>query len=243
MIKIAICDDDGQELALAHELVTKYASRHLGYEIKISTFSAPLELLANIDEQGRFDVLLLDVYMSGMLGTDAARELRHLGDEVEIIFLTNSRDHSLDAFEVDAAQYLVKPYGEQKLFAALDKIMGGKLVDNRVVVTLKTIDGIMRLAPRDVVFAETGRNNYQIIHTIHGKTMEVRMTASELFELLSQNKYFLRCGVSLSVNLKYIRQISKDVIIFDTGECLPYPYRVYQKLKEEFLRFQMSAED
>lgn len=243
MIKIAICDDEVPELAFAHELVRKYVSRHQRDEIEISTFSAPLELLANIDEQGRFDILLLDVYMSGMLGTDAARELRHLGDEVEIIFITNSLDHSLEAFEVDAVQYLVKPYGEERLFAALDKIMGGKLVDNRVVVTLKTIDGITRLEPRDVVFTETGRNNYQIIHTIQGKTMEVRMTASELFVLLSQNKFFIRCGVSLSVNLKYVRQISKDVITFDTGECLPYPYRAYQKLKEEFLRFQMSVED
>jgi DNA-binding LytR/AlgR family response regulator len=73
--------------------------------------------------------------------------------------------------------------------------------------------------------------------------MEVRMTASELFELLSQNKFFVRCGVSINLNLKYIRQISKDYITFDTGEHLAYPYRAYQKLKEAFLRFQMFTEE
>jgi hypothetical protein len=119
----------------------------------------------------------------------------------------------------------------------------GRRAADCTAITLKTSEGIMRLTLRDVVFTETSRNNYQLIHTIQGKTLEARMTASELFELLSQNKFFVRCGVSLNLNLKYIRQISKDAITFDTGERLAYPYRAYPKLKEEFLRFQMSAED
>lgn len=242
MINIAICDDEPQELTNAQELLIKYAHEHPQYDIKTCSFIAPLELLSYVAEQGGFDVLLLDVYMAGMLGTDAARELRHLEDGVEIIFLTTSRDHALDAFEVDAAQYLVKPYTEDGLFAALDKIISRMNADQQNIITLKTPDGITRLTPRDVVFTETGRKNYQIIHTIQGKKLEVRMTASELFELLAQDKYFVRCGASLSLNLKYIRQISKDAIFFDTGERTPYPYRTYQKLKKEFLRFQMFIE-
>jgi len=243
MIRIAICDDEPQELEKAGSLLTKYAFEHPQYEIKISYFFAPFELLANIEEHGGFDVLLLDVYLAGMLGTETARELRHLGYDGEIIFITRSREHSLTAFEVDAAQYLIKPYNEDRIFAALDKVIRHINVERRDVITLKTSDGITRLAPRDVVFTETGRKNCQIIHTVQGKKLEVRMKASEIFELLSQNKFFVRCGVSINLNLKYIRQISKDTIIFDTGEHLAYPYRAYQKLREEFLRFQMSTED
>lgn len=243
MINIALCDDELKELENTYNLLKQYMYEHADYEIKIYLFSAPLELLSYVEEHGGFDVLLLDIYLAGMLGTDAARELRRLGDDGEIIFLTTSKDHSLDAFEVDAAQYLVKPYKDTMLFAALDKVMKRINVDRRKIITLKTTEGITRLSPRNIVFTETGRNNYQIIHIIQGKTLEVRMTASELFELLSQSKFFIRCGVSLNLNLKYIRQISKDIIIFDTGERLAYPYRAYQKLKEEFLRFQMSEED
>lgn len=243
MINIAICDDESQEREFAHSLLTRYTNEHPQYEIKIYSFSAPLELLSYVTEQGGFDLMLLDIYMAGMLGTDAARELRSLGDDGQIIFLTTSRDHSLDAFEVDAAQYLVKPYEEERLFATLDKVIKHINVERRGVIILKTSEGITRLAPRDVVFTETGRNNYQNIHTIQRKTLEVRMTATELYELFFQNKFFVRCGVSLNLNLKYIRQISKEAITFDNGESLPYPYRAYRKLKEEFLRFQMSTED
>ncbi len=240
MIRIAICDDEAQALDHTREILMRYALVRPQYEIKTYSFVAPLELLSDISLRGGFDVILLDIYMAGILGTDTARELRKLGDDAEIIFLTTSKDHALEAFEVNAAQYLVKPYRELELFAALDKVMQRIYVERRGVITLKTAEGIARISPRDVVFTQTGRNNYQIIHMIQGKKLEVRMTASELFELLSQNKFFIRCGVSLSLNLKYIRQISKDAIVFDTGERLAYPYRVYHKLKDEFMLFQMD---
>ena len=243
MISIAICDDESQELERAHSLLTGYMQEHPQYEITIHSFSAPLELLSYVTKHGGFDILLLDIYMTGMLGTDAARELRQLGDHGELIFITTSRDHAIEAFEVEATQYLIKPYAEAGIFAALDRVMQRINRDRRVIVTLKTSEGMTRLAIRDVVFTETGRNNYQIVHTIQGKKMEVRMTATELFELLAQNKYFVRCGASINLNLKYIRQISKDTITFDTGEQLAYPYRAYHKLKEAFLRFQMFTEE
>jgi DNA-binding LytR/AlgR family response regulator len=243
MIKIAICDDELQEVERTHGFLTRYMQKHPQYEITIHSFSAPLELLSYVEERGGFDILLLDIYMAGMLGTDAARELRQLEDNGEIIFITTSRDHAIEAFEVEAAQYLIKPYDEARIFAALDRVIQRVNRDRRVSITLKTSEGISRLAIRDVVFTETGRNNYQIIHTILGKKLEVRMTATEIFELLSQNKFIVRCGASINLNLKYIRQISKDTITFDNGEHLAYPYRAYQKLKEAFLRFQMSTED
>ena len=243
MISIAICDDDLQELERAHNFLARYLQEHPLHEIAIHSFSAPLELLSYVAEHGGFDILLLDIYMNGMLGTDVARELRKLGDDGEIIFVTTSRDHAIDAFEVDAAQYLIKPYEESKIFAALDKIIKHQNVERREMLTLKTSEGITRIIPRNVVFTETGRNNYLIIHTIQGKKLEVRMTSSELFELLSQNKFFVRCGASINLNLKFIRQISKDTITFDTGEHLTYPYRSYQKLKDAFLRFQMFTEE
>lgn len=243
MISIAICDDESQELERAQNFIRKYIQKNPQYEVTIHCFSAPLELLSHVAEHGGFEIILLDIYMAGMLGTTAARELRQLGDDGEIIFITSSRDHAVEAFEIDAAQYLVKPYAAEDLYAALDKVMRRINKDNRVVVTLKTSAGITRLAIRDVVFTETGRNNYQIVHTIQGKQLEVRMTAKELFEVLAQNKFFVRCGASINLNLKYIRQISKDTIFFDNGEGLTYPYRAYQNLKDDFLRFQMFIDD
>ncbi len=243
MISIAICDDDSHEIERVSGLLIKYKNDNPHFDIKMHSFSAPLELLSYVEAHGGFDILILDIYMTGMLGIDAAKALRQMGDKGEFIFITSSRDHAVEAFEVEASQYLIKPYSESSFLVVLDKVLQRITTDRRTVVTLKTSDGLTRLAIRDVVFTETGRNNYQLIHTIQGNKVEVRMTATEIFELLSQNKFFVRCGASINVNLKYIRQISKDSITFDTGEHLAYPYRAYQSLKEAFLRFQMALED
>lgn len=242
MIRIAICDDELQELKRAHCFLSKYIKEHPQYEVKIVTFSAPLELLSYVEEHSGFDIFLLDVYMHGMLGTDAARQLRQIGDNGEIIFLTTSKDHSIDAFEVDAAQYLIKPYTEKAFYFALEKVMKRLNIERRHFITLKTSEGVVRLFTRYVVFTETGKNNYQIIHTIKGEKLEVRMTSIELFELLLPAGIFVRCGASINLNLKFIRQIKKDMIIFDSGEQLTYPYRAYKKLKEEFMSFQMDTD-
>lgn len=243
MLSIAICDDDIKEQQRAQHYITKYLQAHPQYQMVTISFAASLELLHYVEEEGGFDLYLLDVYMPGMLGTDAARELRQLDDKGEIIFLTTSRDHAVDAFEVDATQYLVKPYAESALFSALDKVLRRLNVEKRHMIMLKSSEGSVRLFTRDVLFTASGRNNYQIIHTIDGTKVEVRITASHLFDLLSPGKSFIRCGASVNVNLRYIRQITKERIIFDSGEQLTYPYRVYQNLKEQFLRFQMSVEE
>lgn len=243
MIRIAICDDQSQELERAQGFLARYMQKNPEYQISIHSFSAPLELLCHVEKSEDFDIYLLDVYMTGMLGTDTARELRQLGEKGEIIFMTTSRVHAIEAFEVDAAQYLTKPYMETAFFAALDKVLNRLNIERRHMITLKTSEGTARLFTRNVMFTESGRNNYQIIHTIQGEKMEVRMTSSDLFELLSPAKSFVRCGASININLKFIRQITKEAIIFDSGEHIAYPYRAYQRLKEEFLRFQMVTED
>lgn len=243
MINIAICDDKSEEREFIRGLLTLYANRCHQYEIEVHEFSDPLELLTYISNKRGFEVLLLDIYMPGILGTEVARDLRKLGDDCEIIFITTSREHAIEAFEVNASQYLVKPYTQEKLFLALDKVLQKIRIANQNIITLKTSEGITRIDPRDVVFTETGRNNYQIIHTIKGETLEVRMTSKNIFELFSKNKAFIRCGASISLNLKYVRKISKDSIIFDTGANLLYPYRIYRELKEAFLNFQMDIDN
>ena len=243
VIRIAVCDDDRLERERMQQLLATYMKVRPHYEIKATFYSAPLELLSSVEEHGGFDLYLLDVYMAGLLGTDAARELRRFDDSADIIFLTSSREHAMEAFSVNAAQYLTKPYTESALFASLDKVFSRMRVERRLMITLKTSEGMVRLFVRNVVFAESGRNNYQIIHSIQGERLEVRMTASALFELLMPGRTFVRCGASLSVNLRFIRQITKEAILFDSGEQVAYPYRANQKLKEAFLQYQMFPEE
>jgi len=240
MFEIAICDDEMVDLSNAERLLFQYANEHGEYKMNINTFFSPIEMLYHISEKGGFDFLILDVYMIGMLGTEVAQELRRLGDRVEIIFVTSSKVHAIEAFEVDAAKYLVKPYSDKDFFVAVDKVMNRIAVNLSKTFTIKTAEGIVKIATHEVVFTETSKNNYQTIYRIKGSPLLTRMTAGELFERLAIDKSFVRCGVSFNINLKYIRQISKDSVIFDTYESLHIPYRAYAQLKADFLSYQLG---
>lgn len=243
MIRVGICDDQPQDIEVIHKLLKNYNLLHQDCEFDIYTFTTPLEMLSFITEQGTFEILLLDIYMQGISGIDVAKELRASRDDIAIIFITSSVEHSIDAFGVDAAHYIVKPVNEDMVFQALDKVILGKELRQRKKIIIKTSDGINRLAMNEIVFTKPSKKNYQAIHTMHGETIEVRMTAEELFQLFSSDEHFFKCGAALVLNLQYVRKITKEYILLDTDEKLAFPYRSYQSLKEQFLNLYMNETD
>jgi two-component system response regulator AlgR len=67
------------------------------------------------------DILLLDISMPGMDGMELAQNLRKAGLEPAVIFCTAYQDRALEAFDVEAVDYLVKPVRTERLEKALQK--------------------------------------------------------------------------------------------------------------------------
>lgn len=236
MISVALCDDEAQQLERAKSLLSQYASEHIQYEIKSQSFSAPLELLSFVSENGGFDILLLDVYMPGILGTEAARELRAMGDHCQVIFLTTSRDHAIDAFSLDAAHYLVKPYSEKEFFTALDKVMDKLAKKDEVYITIKSTDGISRVDLNKLVYSETD-NHVQKLNMSDGRVINVRKSSTELFELLDEEPRFYKCGSTYIINMDYIVELSSKGVAFSTGARIPILSRKYMELKKLYMDY------
>lgn len=239
MLRIAICDDMPQELERADSLLKKYAREHIQDEMKIQSFSSPFELLAHAAEKGGFDVLLLDIYMPGIIGTEAARELRATGDPCQIIFLTTSRDHAVDAFSLNATHYLVKPYSENEFFAALDKVMDILAMKNETYVTLKSTDGIRRIDLSSLVYSETD-SHVQKIYSKDGSVIRVRKTSTELFELLEEDPRFYKCGSTYIINMDYIVELTSRNVVFSTGAKIPMLSRIFSDLKGRYMDYSCS---
>lgn len=236
MLRIAICDDAPQELERANRLLVQYAFEHPQFEIKIHSFSAPLELLSFVSANGGFDVLLLDVYMPGILGTEAARELRNIGDHCQIIFLTSSRDHAVDAFSLNAAHYLVKPYAEDEFFSALEKVMDKLTKKDEVYITIKTTEGISRVSINKLVYSETD-NHVQKLYLSDGKAISVRSSSTELIKLLEEEPRFYKCGSTYIINMDYIIELSSKIIAFSNGVKIPMLSRKYTDFKKRYMDY------
>lgn len=109
MYHFAICDDEQGECSKIMTLLERYRKTSPNCDFIIKSFFSIHALYDQIKAGSHFDLLLLDINMPDKTGIEAACELRKGGYEYPIIFLTTSREHAVDAFDVDAAQYLIKP--------------------------------------------------------------------------------------------------------------------------------------
>ena len=103
-MRIAIVDDLETERA---QLKTRLARqlRLCGAEAELLEFESGESFLAAEKEQ-RFTAAFLDIYMHGMSGMDAAKELRKTDADCLLVFTTTSTDHALEGFQVRALHYL-----------------------------------------------------------------------------------------------------------------------------------------
>lgn len=221
MYWIALCDDVTAELDRAESLLSEYGrEKHQSY--KIDRFESAEELLAAIREKKENpDLLLLDIFMSGKTGLEAAEELRRHGVESPLVFLTTSPEYALAAYEVDAVQYIVKPVERERFFHALDIVFKSLQTRTDDMIVIKVAGGSRQINPNSIVYCET-QKNYQILYLEEGE-MKVRMTGGELYGILERFPQFCRCGSSFILNLKHITAVDKEEISMDNGSRIYMP--------------------
>lgn len=78
-------------------------------------------------QHGHWDVLLLDIHMPGVDGLSLARLLRQHADPPAVVFVTAHAEHALEAFDVEAVDYLTKPVRRERLQQALEKVARRRL--------------------------------------------------------------------------------------------------------------------
>jgi two-component system response regulator LytT len=79
-----------------------------------------IEALRVVEEESP-DLVMLDVQMPGLTGFEVARRLLRAGIEAQFIFVTAYDRHAIEAFEVNAVDYLLKPVEAQRLATAVDR--------------------------------------------------------------------------------------------------------------------------
>ena len=122
-MNIAICDDLPAQSELIHTAALDYFSRHKEQEVEFSIYNNSLLFLDSLKSTGGFDILLLDICMPGINGTEVAREIRKRQDKCEIVFLTTSDEFAVDAFALKAAHYLLKPFTQELFDEAMDRAL------------------------------------------------------------------------------------------------------------------------
>ena len=232
MLKIAVCDDEQLYLDKTRAMLEQYAAEH-DVEITAEAFMNPSVLLDSIESGEHHDIYLLDIYMPGVSGMSVATELRSRGVRSPIIFLTSSTEHAVEAFGVDATHYLLKPYTQQNFFAAMDKAMQSISAHAEESIVLK-VGGEYRNVTVDRIMYCESADNYQRLWMKDGSELLVRMTASELYEMLESFGCFHRCGRAYILNLNHVTKVTASSAVLKTGAELPLPRGTVIPLRNAF---------
>lgn len=124
-LRVLIVDDEPLARARLRALLTDcHAPEGVGVTAAASVGEAAhaVQAMEQLQHQ-TWDVVLLDIHMPGMDGLGLARELRRRPQPPAVVFVTAHAEHALQAFEVEAVDYLTKPVRPERLQQALDKAL------------------------------------------------------------------------------------------------------------------------
>ncbi len=249
-IKALIVDDE----PLARERIRSLLE--LEKDVVIAGECADAEEVFRAVKNESVDLLLLDIQMPGMDGITLARRLP--GDGLPlIVFVTAYDAFAVKAFEVNAVDYLLKPFTRQRFRESIDRIRkklrsGDKeLFSSRMMNALESVS-VKKEYPEKTVVKSGGKvrfvsvadilwieseANYLRLH-LERETVPFRDTVTNYYRSLDPSR-FLRIHRSVIVNTARIKEMKQwapeeYVVVLDTGVQLPIGQTFRKQVKAFF---------
>lgn len=235
MIRIAICDDEPSAIqSLEGQIASFFYPGNMKYSV--SGFLDGEALLNSlIDRKEHFDIIFLDIQMNKINGMDAAKAIRNSAQEnVFIIFVTALREYVFDAFDVSAANYLVKPVETQKLHAVLQKTVAGIIPSEKQYLILHKGSEVKKIPFCSIMYCEVV--NHRVFIYEQKNTHEYAGKIDDLEQRL--NDGFFRCHRSFIVNLKYVDSYKDGVAYLPSEERIPIATRRQKPFMTALLNYQ-----
>ena len=237
ILKIAVCDDDRNELGRIAALLDDYRSER-SVPLAHSEFSSSVELASTADSAG-FNIYILDVLMPVLNGIELAREIRCFDRASSVIFLTSSPEFALESYSVKASDYILKPVVKERLFSALDDILERTEQEKESFVVVKSSLGLRKIFLSKLVCVEA-YDRKVIYHLHNGEQLECHGRFTSVCDELMKNPEFMLPHRSFLVNMKFISTIGSTDMHLQNGQTIPLAKRRVAEIKKHYLAFQME---
>ncbi len=213
-IKCVAIDDE----PLALDIIAKFCDR-IG-DIDLQVFSDPIKGLEMIERE-KPDIVFLDIEMENITGLSIASRLP---ESTCCIFTTAYLNYALDGFELDAVDYLHKPFAFSRFKVAYKKALRrlGKVhypkVDDRTIVVKQEYNNVS-IPLSEILYVEA-MEGYVKIFREHEECTVSRMTLKHIGNELPENE-FIRIHRSFIINKSKVRSYNKREVELRNGNVLP----------------------
>ncbi len=233
-VNIAIVDDIQKETAEFTDAVREYGALNRT-EIEVTSFVSAEEFISDYFPL-KYTLIVLDIYMDGMNGLEAAGRIKELDRNALIVFLSSSEEHYPDALRLHAFDFLNKPASKERIFGLLDDITAKT---TEVIASLEFVceKKTIRL-PYDHIASVSASGHYSEISGGSNDVYKTRMPYTAVYGTLSGDKRFLEINRGTAVNLDMIVRIDEDgVCHLKNGTSLPVNVKNSKTIKQTWQNY------
>ena len=228
-MRIVVCDDEAAEVEKLCCMVRRLCEeREVSAEVRgITNYKRFLEDMAKV----RADIVLLDICMGPHNGVEAARVLRRFNEDCAVIFVTSSRDYAVEAFEVTATHYVVKPVTPEKLQEALARTRFFQTKKKHLHVTVDYAE--LRVPLDDILYMETvGRKTR--LHLRSRAAVDSGMSLARILEQLLQEPQFIPCYRGIVMNADYVQALDEEGVTLQGKRLLPVSTKRFGEIRRQY---------
>lgn len=217
MTRVLIVDDEQSARMRLRQLVERYPDLEIVGEC--DTAEAAQTQIRSLAP----DIVFLDIQMPGGSPIDMLRSEGLDRGKPAVIFVTAHSTFGVDAFDVAAADYLLKPFTASRFAKALTRARERLIAGSSERLTVRQTDGrAVALAPSEVVWIEAEGNNLTL--HLRSSTVKLRSTMASFCERV-RDRGFTRIHRSYAVNVALVRELQpwshgEYVVIMDDGTRL-----------------------
>lgn len=232
-IKIAICDDTAEDIALLSNTLSAYDPL-----FEITSFISGKTLVDELMDDSFFaDILFLDIYMPEMDGIQTAQKIRSKKKDLKIIFLSTSREHYPQAYEVFAFNYIEKPFSKERLYVVLDRVLGELRKESGYKINIHYKGALHNVDCRNILYIES-QNKLLLFNFADGNTLQCYGKLEEILKDLPR-QFFVRCHQSYLINLSHVTEMKENYVRM--GQVMISVSRKYGKdVKENYYAYLFS---
>ena len=202
-IKITICDDMAEDIELLSNALSAYDPL-----FEIISFTSGKTLVDELLNDGfSTDILFLDIYMPEINGIRTAQVIRSQKKDIKIIFLSSSKEHYPEAYEVFAFNYIVKPFCRERLYAVLDRALDEIRKESGYRIRIQYKGAVHNVDCRNILYIES-QNKLLLFHLVDESVLQCYGRMEGILKDLPK-QFFIRCHQSFIINLSHVTEIKE----------------------------------
>lgn len=231
-LNVCIVEDNEVDAQVMKTVLKNYfENKHFNYSIK--TYGTGVEFF---DDYNDGDIcpttLFIRIILPNSNGLDICKKMRKKGFAGDIIFVTDNPEYAIDAFNVDARGYILKPYSPKHVFEVLDRVTSFSSLQT---IAIKLGRQFIKVPIFGIMYIESCAHDC-VFHCRQGSEYISRCKLDDVQTDINNSK-FIRCHKSYLVNMNYVQSISPNEFIMSDGSAIPITKKDSVMIKDIYERF------